>query len=413
MPDQSLTCPQCGHSIPLNQALTDQVRQQVEHQFQHKLQEKEKEFALRQAKLAELQKTLDQEKKNVADQVSKQLEAEKKKLWAIAQSKAEEKQSLALKDLQFQLLEKEKKLKQSEEAELELRKKNRDLAEREAKLELEITRKLDEERKKIVDQTIKEQGEQQRLKLQEKDKQMEILKKTIEDLKRQSEQGSMQIQGEVQEDDLKELLTLTFPTDLVEDVPTGITGADLVQSVNSRVGATAGIVLWESKNTKSFSQDWITKLKQDQGKVKADIAVLVTQVLPKEIESFGLIKGVWVVGYQFVVPMTQILRSKLIDIARTKQALEGQDEKMALLHQYLTGPEFKNRVENMVMAFVNMKTELDRERRSLRTIWKRREKEIDRMLLNTSSLYGDLQGIIGGALAPIEQLELPEGDNSE
>lgn len=410
MPDQSLTCPQCGYSIPLNQALTDQVRQQVEHQFKHKLQEKEKEFAHRQTKLLELQKKLEVEKQSVAEQITKQLESEKKKIWAIAQSKAAEKQAVQLKDLQSQITEQQKKILESEKAELALRKKNRDLAEREAKMELEIARKLDEERKKVVDQTIREQAEQQRLKMQEKDKQMEILKKTIEDLKRQSEQGSMQIQGEVQEDDLKQLLAQTFPADSVDDVPTGITGADLVQAVNAKLGGTAGIILWESKNTKVFSQNWITKLKQDQGKVKADVSILVTQVLPKEISSFALVKGVWVVGYNYVVPLAMVLRSKIIDIARTKQSLEGQDEKMALLHQYLTGPEFKNRVENMVMAFVNMKAELDKEKRSLTNIWRRREKEIDRMLMSTSSLYGDLQGIIGGALSPIEQLELGDGE---
>ena len=402
MANQTITCPQCGDKIPLTQALADEV----EHKLKHKLEKQKKEY----------EEKLEKQEKSI----SSKLEAEKKKLWKVAQEKAlekiekqakeeKEKSAKELKELQEELKSQSKKLEESEKNELELRKKARELEEKEKKIELEMARKLDAERKKIVDQTKKEEAEQQRLKMQEKDKQLEIMRKQIDDLKRKAEQGSMQIQGEVQEDDLKELLATTFVTDEVSDVPTGAKGADLVQKINAKVGNHTGTIIWESKNTKAFSDSWISKLKNDQGLVKADIAILVSQALPDDVTGFGLRNGVWVVSYAHVIPLVNALRIQLIEIAKVKQSLVGRDEKMDILYKYLSGPQFKNRVENIVMAFVNMKADLDTEKRSFNRIWNKREKEIEKVILSTSNMYGDLQGIIGGSLPGIEQLELDDG----
>ncbi len=406
MADQTIKCPQCGEQIPLTQALAEEV----EHKLKHKLEQQKKEYE------AQLEK---QEKS-----ISEKMEAEKKRikeeLWKVAQEKALEKiekevkaekeqSEKELKELQEELKSKAKKLEESEKNELELRKKARDLEEKEKKMELEMARKMDEERKKIVEQTQKEEAEQQRLKMQEKDKQLEIMRKQIDDLKRKAEQGSMQIQGEVQEDDLKELLSTTFVMDEISDVATGAKGADLVQKVNARAGNHTGTIIWESKNTKAFSEGWISKLKSDQGLVKADIAILVSQSLPEDIQGFGLKNGVWVVSYAHIIPLVSALRIQLIEVAKVKQSLVGRDEKMDLLYKYLSGPQFKNRVENIVMAFVNMKADLETEKRSFNRIWSKREKEIEKVIMSTSNMYGDLQGIIGGSLPGIEQLELNDG----
>lgn len=389
MDDQTIICPGCGTHIPLSQALSEQV----EHKLKHQLEKQKVEF-----------------QKQLKEQLEEQLNQEKKRLWQVAQEKAAERQHKELEDLQAQLKESSKKLEESEKFELELRKKARELEDASKKLELEMTRKLDDERKKIVESTKKEEAEQQRLKLQEKDKQLEIMRKQIDDLKRKAEQGSMQIQGEVQEDDLRELLSAAFLTDNVTDVPQGVKGADLIQCINAHVGAPLGTIIWESKNTKAFSDSWISKLKQDQGLVKAEASVLVSQVLPEDVHGFGLRNGVWVVSYEYIVPLASALRLHISEVAKVKQSLVGRDEKMELLYNYLSGAQFKNRIENIVMAFMNMKQDLETEKRSLQRIWSKREKELEKVVMSTSSLYGDLQGIIGGSLPTIQQLELPGAD---
>ncbi len=382
--DQTITCPDCGSQIPLSKALAEQV----EHTLKHQLEKQKVEFETALKKKLEAQ-----------------MLKEKQLLWQKAQDMAVKKQDKELKDLQEQLRENAKKLEESEKNELHLRKKARELEAKEKKIELEMARKLDEERKKIVESTKKEEAEQQRLKLQEKDKQLDIMRKQIDDLKRKAEQGSMQIQGEVKEDDLKELLSATFIKDEVTDVPQGVKGADLIQKVHAKLGTPHGTIIWESKNTKAFSEKWIAKLKHDQGLVQAEAAVLVSRALPENIEGFGLINGVWVVGSTHVVPLASALRLHISEVAQVKQSLVGRDEKMELLYKYLSGAQFKNRIENIVMAFMTMKQDLETEKRSFQRLWTKREKELEKVVMSTSSLYGDLQGIIGGSLPTIQQLE--------
>lgn len=402
MADQNITCPNCGEQIPLTQALSDEV----EHKLKDKLTKQKKEFEAELAKQAQ--------------SISEKLEIEKKKLWVVAQEKAlekvnkeaqesKEKQEKELKELQEQLKENAKKLEESEKYELELRKKSRELEEKEKRIELEMARKMDEERNKIIAETKKQESEQQRLKMQEKDKLIEMMRTQVDDLKRKAEQGSMQIQGEVQEADLRELLASTFVTDEISDVPAGVKGADLIQKVNAKTGVQTGTIIWESKNTKAFSESWISKLKNDQGLVKADIAILVTQQMPSDIVGFGLKNGVWVVSYANIIALVHALRIQLVEVAKVKQSLVGRDEKMDVLYKYLSGPQFRNRVENIVMAFVSMKEDLETEKRSFTRIWAKREKEIEKVITSTSSMYGDLQGIIGGGLPGIDQLELGDG----
>jgi len=381
MADQTVTCPHCHQEIPLTEALTAQLSKHIRADLEashrrelHKLEER--------------------------------LENDKKRLWAVAQTKAEEKQGKQLKDLMAQVKEKEEQLKAADDMELQLRKKTRQLEEQAQKQKLEMERQLDAERAKIRAEAKKQELEVQQNKLKEKDKQIEIMKKTIEDLKRQSEQGSMQIQGEVGEDALKDVLTNNFPRDVIDDVPTGIQGADLIQRINAQVGPTTATILWESKNTKSFTESWLPKLKQDQESTKANLAILVSSVLPKDLPHFGIKSGIWIVEPKFVIPLATALRLHLTEVAKIKVSLKGKDAKMDLLHQYLTGNEFRNRIENIVLTFIQMKEDLEAEKRSLVRIWSKREKQLDKVMLSTSGVYGDLQGIIGGALPQIEQLEL-------
>jgi hypothetical protein len=359
---QTITCPSCRATIDLSDALSSEVQEQLQGEIEARL---EKQMQARSAKQVQ--------------------------------------------QLQEQLAERTKALAEQQRNELSLRKRARELEEKQRQLELEVARKLDAERQLIINKVRQEESEAGVLKLREKDEQLSQLKKTIEDLRRQSQQGSMQIQGEVQEDSLKESLQAAFVMDSIEDVATGARGADLVQKLNGKLGSSMGVIIWESKNTKAFSDSWLAKLKNDQGLVKANVAILVTQVLPEGIDSFGQKNGIWITKPAFALPLAASLRSHLLELHKAQLSLSGRDEKMAVLYSYLSSQEFRHHIESMVMAFVSMKEDLEAEKRSLLRIWSKREKEIDRLIGSTGHLYGDLQGIIGGALPSIPQLELPEG----
>jgi hypothetical protein len=402
MTDQTISCPQCGTIIPLTDALTEKIKHQLEEKMQREIQKKEKEIRNKERVLEEKQEHMEKE-------VKEKLFAEKQKMWVLAQEKAMEKVEIELKDLAKMNKEKEDQLKNMREQELLLRKKQREAEEKEKNLLLEVERKLDVERKNISEQAKNDAREEMHLKFSEKEKQMEQMRKTIEDLKRKSEQGSMQIQGDVQENDLIKMLQNEFINDKIEDVPTGIRGADLIHTVYTPFQKKAGTLLWESKNTKAWSNAWVQKLKDDQVAAKADICILVSQVVPEHIVNFGYQDGVWICQYSFAIPLANALRIHTIQAYHIKQSLVGKDQKMELLYAYLSGNEFKTRIENIVSAFTNMKADLDSEKRALQRIWNKREKEIERVILNTSGMYGDIQGISGSSLSHIPALELPEG----
>ncbi len=385
MNDQTIQCPKCGSPIPLSETLTKQLHSSIEKELVEKFDIEKQDF----------------------------IKKEKIQLWQTAQLKAKEQITGELKAKEEEISEQKKKLEEFEKEELELRREKRLLEEDRRKLNLEVERRIEEVRKKTIDDIAREKDEEHRMKDLEKEKQMEQMRRQIEDLKRKSEQGSMQVQGDALETDLKTILKTHFPIDTITDVPTGITGADLVHIVNSQIGAEAGVILWESKNTKEFGNNWITKLKDDGIKAKADICVLITKVMPEGIAVFGELKGIFIVEWKYVVPLTSILRGNIISLSTMKRSLTGSDKKMEYLYQYLISPEFKGKIESIINSFTSLKIELDREKRAMASIWSRREKEIDRVLNSTSSLYGDLQGATGDALPKIDKLELSDGESSE
>lgn len=412
MSDQTIICPHCQHQISVTASLTAQLREEFVAEFRKKEQQAQEKLIKQQHEIEAKEKQLEAEKKLVDEKIAETVQKEKQKIWAMAQQKAKEKieeeQGIKVKELEAENKRKTEELKKAQESELSLRKKTREIEERAEQMELEITRKLDEERKKIAEQSKKSADEEHRLKLLEKDKQLDSMRQQIEDLKRKSEQGSMQIQGEVQEESLKEMLHTHFSGDEIADVEKGIKGADVVQVVKNQFGQRAGVILWESKNTKAWKEEWVTKLKEDQHRVEADICVIVTTVLPRGVENFTQIRNVWVVKIESVVLLTFALRSQLLQLARVKQSLDGREEKMAVLYHYISGAQFKNRVENIVTAFSSMKEDLDKEKRAFERIWKKREQEIERVITNTAGMYGDLQGMIGASLPTMSSLELPE-----
>ena len=234
------------------------------------------------------------------------------------------------------------------------------------------------------------------------------MKKSLDEAQRRAEQGSMQIQGDVKENDLRDMLSREFLADIIEDVPTGIRGADIIQTVRNNLGQKSGIIIWEAKNTKVWTEGWIQKLKDDQANLGADISILVTKTLPEGVEQHEFRNGVWVVGYSFALSLVKLLRFHILEVNMMKTGLEGKDEKMNMLYEYLSSPQFKNKIENIVDAFASMKSDLDAEKRAFQKHWSKREKQLERVMMNTSGFYGDLQGITGNAIQTVDALELPE-----
>jgi hypothetical protein len=242
------------------------------------------------------------------------------------------------------------------------------------------------------------------------------MQRQIEALKQKAEQGSQQLQGEVAELELESLIVAKFPGDLVVPVPKGEFGGDIVQTVKGSAGQQCGTILWESKRTKNWSDGWLSKLRNDQRTAKADFSILVSRVLPKGVESFDLIDGVWVVEPRCAVPVGIALRQSLIEIAGVRQANEGQHTKMGMVYQYLTGPRFRAHMESIVEKFTDMEEDLNKERKAVMKLWAKREAQIRGVIESTACMYGDLQGIAGKSLDEIEGLDvalLPSGNQAD
>jgi hypothetical protein len=408
MAEQNITCPYCKKDIPLTEALTQQIQNKVSKEFEAKAEQKEKELEKREAELSEKIKITEKSQKNIKEEIEKGVETEKQKLLKDAKISAEAKVSVELKDMQEQIKEKEKKIEESDKKELEMRKRQRELEAKEKSLELETVRTLDAEKKKMEEEISKRISEEQSLKLLEKEQMIEGFKKQINELKRKSELGSQQLQGEVQELDLEAFLKEHFIYDEIVPVPKGVSGADALQKIKTKNENLCGSILWESKRTKNWTEGWITKLKDDQREAKADIAVIVTDVLPKDVSNFGFRNGIWITNRASLFGIAMALRKNLTDVAFTKLAAEGKDEKIELLFRYLTGPEFKQRVEAMVEIFGVMKQDLDKEKRTTLARWSKQEKQIERIVTVTVGMHGDLRGLIGSSMQSIPALE--EGD---
>lgn len=383
MADQSIACPSCGKKIPLTRALRAEIETTLKAEFG------ERERGLR-------------------DDYERRLEADRARVEKDAAKRAEQKLVHELVALQDQLNEQTKALEDARGVELALRRRERDLQTRQADLEVTIARTLDEERSKVVAETQARIGEAHRLKDAEKERQLADLRRQIEDLRRKADQGSSQLQGEAAEERLEAVLRDAFPMDDISGIGQGIRGADVHQIVFSR-DRKCGAILWECKNAKSWSDGWIAKLKIDQRALHADVAVLVTAALPKDCQRFTVVDGVIVADFACAPALAAILRTHLQQVAQARQAVSNKEEKLELLYRYLSGVEFRQRVEAVVDAFVAMRTELDQERRAAERTWARRAKQIDAITFNISGMYGDLQGLVP-ALPPIRRLELPAGE---
>jgi hypothetical protein len=286
-----------------------------------------------------------------------------------------------------------------------LLRKERELEDAKREFDLTIEKRVQADLGSEREKAKKEAEEELKFKVMEKDQTITAMQRQIEDLKRRAEQGSQQLQGEVQELELEALLAAKFPRDTIQPVPKGEFGGDVLHRVIGPLNQICGTILWESKRTKNWSDGWLPKLREDQRAAKAEIAVIISQALPKEIDTFGFVDGIWVADPKVALPVALSLRQTLIEVASVRQASEGQQTKMEMVYGYLTGPRFRQRVQAIVEAFSSMKKDLDTEKKVLTRQWAKREEQIDRVMQATVGMYGDLQGIAGRTLQEIEGLE--------
>lgn len=416
MTEPTITCPNCRTEIKLTESLAAPLIQATRKQFEEKLQQKDTEVAEREAALrlketavADAKRQLEQQ---VTEQVASKLQQERAQI--IAEESRKAKQASAteietkvreLADLQEVLKARDEKLAEAQKAQAELIKKQRELDDAKRELELTVEKRVQDGLERVRSQAKSQAEEEQKLKVMEKEQTITAMQKQIEELKRRAEQGSQQLQGEVLELELENLLRIKFPFDNIEPVAKGEFGGDLFQRVVSQGGQASGSILWESKRTKNWSDGWLVKLREDQRTAKAEIAVIVSQVLPKGVETFDIVDGVWVTHPRAALPVATILRNTLLQVNMARQVSEGQQTKTEMVYQYLTGPRFKQRVEAIVEAFSSMQEDLDKERKAIMKQWAKREEQIERVMNATVGMYGDLQGIAGKSLQEIEGLD--------
>jgi hypothetical protein len=346
----------------------------------------------------------------LAQQVSEQLKEKEAALAQKLKKAAETEQQEAFSILREELNEKSKQVQELNKASAELEKIKREKNELEDKLKAEAEKQLNERLASERQRIAKEESGKHELKRKELEKQLEDQKKLTEEMKRKQEQGSMQTQGEVQELGIEEWLAEKFPLDVIQEIKKGERGADCLQIVHTRTRQNCGSIYYESKRTKHFQPSWIDKFKADIQERNANIGVLVTEVMPPDMDRLGLKDGIWVCSFEEFKGLCTVLRESIIQISSAIVTQEHKGDKMGMLYDYLTSNEFRMQIEAMVEGFTQMKSDLEAEQRSMRGIWKKREKQIDKVLLNTTGMYGSIRGIAGNAVQAVPLLELPDED---
>lgn len=387
----TIICPNCAHEFEPNDAIRDEVEKKLRSQMVDWQKKKEEEFRKKESE------TIAQVHEQVRKQIAGEFEVQ-------------------LKILQEANATNESKLKEARNKEVEFLKQQQVLMAREQEIELEIQQKLINERNRLTEVIGKEIEERNKLKdfehilkVKELEKQLEDQKLLTEEMKRKQEQGSMQLQGEVQELVLEDMLRAAFPFDIISEVGKGVRGADCIQTVRNSQGQECGKIIYESKRTKDFSIDWIEKLKADMRNLGADVAVIVTQAMPKDMDGFGEKEGVWICNFTEARAVTAIMRDLVIKVYTAGKSQENKGDKMTLLYHYLTSREFSEQWKAIKEGFMSMKLSIQRERDQMEKLWKAREKQLEKVLLNAAHIRGSIEGISG---MDSVDLNLVEGDDA-
>ncbi len=413
MPEPTIVCPKCGNEVKLTESLAAPLIEATRRDYEQRIALKDGDFARREQALKEREAAIARQKETIDQQVLEKMNLERTKIAAEESKKAKfalatelDQKAREVTDLQQVLKDREAKLAEAQQDQADLIRTQRELDDAKREMELTIEKRIQEGLGKTREQAKKEAEELLSLKVLEKEQTITAMQKQIEELKRRAEQGSQQLQGEVQELQLEALLAGKFPHDRIEPVPKGEHGGDILQRVITPNAIACGTILWESKRTKNWSDGWLPKLREDQRAARAEIAIIVSAVLPQGVETFDFIDGVWVVTPRAALPVALSLRQTLIEVNSARQISEGQQTKTELVYQYLTGPRFRLRVQAIVEAFSNMAEDLQKEKKAITKQWSKREEEITRVMTATVGMYGELQGIAGKTLKEIEGLDL-------
>lgn len=403
-----ITCPNCSFNFDVEEVLSSKIKEKLIQDFKTEKERWIEDINRSKKALEEQQKSFEEKKKRENEIFKQKLEE------ALESRKGElrknmDEEYLGKINLQKEELErKTKQLNALKDKEIELERMRMKMEEQEKEIELRLFKKMQEEMQTKEETIRKRMEEAMQLKLLEKEKMLEQQKKLIEEMKRKSEQGSMQLQGEVQELAIEDYLASQFPLDEIEEIRKGQRGGDCIQVVHTRKKRNCGRIYYESKRTKEFQNSWIEKFKNDIRDKGADLAVLVTQAYPKDFERMGQLNGIWICSFEEFKSLCYVLRDSIIRLDMLKSSQENKGEKMHMLYDYLTSNEFKMQVEGIVEGFTQMQNDLQKEKNAMQRIWNQREKQIQKVLLNTSSLYGSIQGLAGNSIGKIDSLEMPE-----
>lgn len=415
--ETQIKCPNCGTSIDVQDILSHQLEEEIKQKYQSQLAEEKKKYETEQEKLKQEKLDFEQKKKQenelFQERFDKKIKEEKNILEGKLKAKLLEEQSEQFTALQKELNEKSEQIKELNRTKAEIEKLKREKAELKESVEAESQKRLNEiillEKEKIR----KAEEDKNELRFKEMQKQLEDQKKLTEEMKRKQEQGSMQLQGEVQELAIEEWLAIKFPLDTIEEVKKGARGGDCIQIVNTRTEQNCGKIYYESKRTKDFQPSWLEKFKNDIRDKGANIGVLVTEVMPSDMDRMGLKDGIWICNYDEFKGLCNVLRESIVQVNLAISSQENKGDKMHMLYDYLTSNQFRMQIEAIVEGFTSMKTALDSEKRAMQRIWKEREKQIEKVTANTIDMHASIKGIAGNAIQSVKALELPGMDEEE
>jgi hypothetical protein len=413
MNEPVITCPNCHTEIRLTESLAAPLIEATRKQYEQVVAQKESDVAKREALIRTQQEELVNARATLEEQVSQRVTIERERIAVDEMKKAKllaaadlDLKAREVVELQQVLKDREGKLAEAQKAQADLIRKQRELDDAMREMDLTIEKKVQESLGAVRDKAKQDAEEALKLRVLEKEEQISSMQRQIEELKRRAEQGSQQLQGEVQELELETILRGRFPCDTIEPVPKGEFGGDVLHRVVGPMNQYCGTILWESKRTKNWSDGWLTKLRDDQRTAKAEFALLISNALPESVTAFDLIDGIWVSEPRCALPVAIALRQSLIELSAARSAGEGQQTKMELVYQYLTGPRFRHRIEAIVEKFSDMQADLDRERKTMTRLWAKREAQIRGVVESTVGMYGDLQGIAGKTFQEIDGLDM-------
>lgn len=387
MNETLIKCPTCKTEFSLTEAQVESLVHSTSEQYEQKLALMEEAVRKRESEIAITRENLEQELESKLHAEREVIAAEELERARLSFAKEFEQKSKAFVELQDVLIEKEAKLAEAQNAQVEFIRKQREVDDERREIELTIEKRVQESLLSVRAKARKDTEEELKLKVLEKEQTIAGMSRQIEELKRKAEQGSQQLQGEVQELELETLLRAKFPQDLVEPVAKGEFGGDVIQRVIGPGGKPCGTILWESKRTKNWTDSWLPKLREDQRTAKAEVALLISQILPRNVEAFDLIEGVWVSEPRCAIPVAIALRQSLIEISMARISGEGQQTKMEMVYDYLTGSRFKQRISAIVEKFADMQEDLDKERKTMTRLWAKREEQIRGVVYATAGMY--------------------------